>query len=72
MALTVRIKLRAVRQILRAARWWSQNRRDAPGAIDSDLKDALDALIEQPGIGSRVENARDTEVRRFYNSPVLE
>lgn len=38
----------------------------APGAIDSDLRSALDTLVEQPGVGSRVENARDPEVRRFY------
>ena len=66
MALAVRVKPRALRQIHRAAQWWSENRIAAPGAIDSDLKDALDTLVEQPGIGSRVENARDTETRRFY------
>lgn len=66
MALTVRIKPRALRQIHRATQWWSENRLAAPGAIDFDLKDALDTLVEQPGIGSRVENTRDTETRRFY------
>ena len=66
MALTVRIKPRALRQIHRAAQWWSENRIAAPGAIDADLKDALETLVEQPGIGSRVENARDAETRRFY------
>lgn len=66
MTLTVRIKARALRQILRAAEWWSDNRLGAPSAIDADLRDALDALVEQPRIGTRVENARDTETRRFY------
>lgn len=66
MALTVRIKPRALRQIHSAAQWWSENRAAAPDAIESDLKDALDTLVEQPGIGSRVENARDAETRRFY------
>jgi plasmid stabilization system protein ParE len=66
LALTVRVKPRALRQIHRAAQWWSENRPAAPGAIDFDLKDALDVLVEQPGIGSRVENARDEQVRRFY------
>lgn len=66
MALTVRVKSRAERQILAAALWWSANRPAAPGAIRSDLKAALEALVEQPGIGTRVENAHDPETRRLY------
>lgn len=66
MALVVRIKPRALRQIHRAAEWWSKHRLAAPGAIESDLKDVLDTLVEQPGIGSKVENAREAEIRRFY------
>ena len=66
MALTVRIKLRALRQIHRAAQWWSENRPAAPGAIGFDLKEALDLLVEQPALGGRVDNARDAQVRRFY------
>lgn len=66
MALIVRVKPRAERQIVAAAQWWSENRPAAPGAIRSDLKAALEALIEQPGIGTLVENARDRETRRLY------
>lgn len=66
MALIVRVKPRAERQIDAAALWWSENRPAAPGAIRSDLKAALDALAEQPGIGTLVENARDAEARRLY------
>ena len=66
MALIVRIKPQALRQIHRAAQWWGESRVAAPGAIDSDLKDALKTLVEHPGIGSSVENARDPEIRRFY------
>lgn len=66
MALIVRVKLRAERQIDAAAAWWSKNRPTAPGAIRSDLKAAFDALIQQPGIGTPVENARDPETRRLY------
>jgi plasmid stabilization system protein ParE len=66
LTLTIRIKPRATRQIEAAAAWWSENRPAAPGAIRSDLKAALDSLIEQPGIGTRVENARDSETRRLY------
>jgi plasmid stabilization system protein ParE len=65
-ALVARIKPRAEREIVRAADWWRENRPAAPGAIESDLKAAIDALIEQPGIGSKVENARDAETRRLY------
>lgn len=66
LALIVRVKLRAERQIDAAAAWWSKNRPTAPGAIRSDLKAAFDALIQQPGIGTPVENARDPETRRLY------
>ena len=66
MALVIRIKARAARQVHIAAQWWSENRHDAPGAIGADVKGALDALSEQPGIGSRVENARDPQTRRLY------
>lgn len=66
MALVVRVKPRAERQIDAAAAWWSENRPAAPGAIRSDLKAALEALVEQPGIGALVENARDLEARRLY------
>jgi plasmid stabilization system protein ParE len=64
--LVARIKPRAEREILRAADWWHENRTAASGAIESDLKAAIDALVEQPGIGSKVENARDAETRRLY------
>ena len=66
MTLIVRIKPRALREIHRAAQWWGKNRLAAPGAIESDLKDALNTLVEQPGIGSKVENTRSAEVRRLY------
>ena len=66
MALVVRIKPRAERQIDSAAAWWSENRPAAPGAIREDLRIALEALVEQPGIGTSVENARNQDVRRLY------
>ena len=66
MALVARIKPRAEHEILKATRWWRDNRPAAPGAIESDLNAAIGALIEQPGIGSRVENARDPATRRLY------
>jgi len=66
LTLLVRVKPRAERQIEAAAAWWSENRPAAPGAIRSDLNAALEALVEQPGIGALVENARDPETRRLY------
>ncbi len=65
MALLVRIKPRAVGEIHRAAQWWSENRPAALGAVEADLKDALALLVEHPGIGSKVDNSRDPETRRF-------
>ena len=66
MALVVRVKPSAERQIDAAAAWWSENRPAVPGVIRSDLKAALEALVEQPGIGALVQNARDLETRRLY------
>ena len=66
MALIVRVKPRAERQIEAAALWWSENRPAAPGAIRSDLKAALEALVEQPSIGTLIENARNPDTRRLY------
>ena len=66
MTLIVKIKPRARREILAAAEWWSKNRLAAPGAVATDLKDALDLLVEFPGIGTKVENAKDQETRRWW------
>ena len=64
MGLAVLIKARARREIVEAARWWSANRPAAPGAVAHDLREALD-LAEFPRIGTRVENTRDPETRRW-------
>jgi len=66
LALRVRIKPHAQRQIETAAYWWAENRPAAPGAIRNDLGAALDALAEQPGIGTRIEVPRPYEVRRLF------
>lgn len=66
LALIVRIKPRARREINAAAEWWSLNRTAAPGAIAADLRAALAVLVLQPGIGTRVENTRDPETRRLH------
>ena len=66
MALTARVMPRARREINKAADWWLENRPAAPGAIDLDLRAAIDTLLEQPGIGSKVESARDPETRHQY------
>jgi len=66
LTLVVRIKPRAQRQIETAAQWWAENRPAAPGALSSDLQAALEALAEQPGIGTRIELPRPEEVRRLF------
>lgn len=65
-ALQVLVKPRAARQIESAAAWWNENRPSAPGAIRLELQAALRALSQQPGIGTRVVNARRQDVRRIY------
>jgi plasmid stabilization system protein ParE len=66
LALQVRIKPRAERQIEAAATWWAENRPAAPGAVMADLRGALEVLILEPGIGSKVETPRSEVVRRLY------
>lgn len=66
MALTIRIKPRAQREIERAAEWWAENRLAAPGAIREDLEMALALLILEPGVGTKVETPRVEVVRRLY------
>jgi len=64
--LVVRIKSRAQREIERAAEWWAENRLAAPGAVRKDLEAALALLVEEPGIGTKVETSRADIVRRLY------
>ena len=66
LALIVRVKPRAEREIKAAAAWWSINRTAAPGAIRIDLQEALESLASLPDIGRKVENARDPETRRLF------
>ena len=66
MALGVRIKPRAQREIERAAQWWAENRLTAPGAVRKDVEAALALLVEEPGIGTKVETPRSDVVRRLY------
>ena len=66
MALGVRIKPRAQREIERAAEWWADNRPAAVGAIRKDIEAALALLVEEPGIGTKIEIARADVVRRLY------
>jgi plasmid stabilization system protein ParE len=66
LALSLRIKPRAQREIERAAEWWAANRLDAPGAVRKDVEAALALLVAEPGIGARVETPRSDVVRRLY------
>lgn len=66
MALIVRIKPRALRQIEKAAEWRFENRLAARGAVRKDLESALALLAQEPGIGTRVEIPRADIVRRLY------
>lgn len=46
--------------------WWAENRPAAPGAIREDVVAALALLVEEPGIGTKVETTRSDIVRRLY------
>jgi plasmid stabilization system protein ParE len=66
LALVVRIKPRAQREIERSAQWWFENRPAAPGAVRKDLEAALALLVEEPGIGTKITTARSDTIRRLY------
>jgi plasmid stabilization system protein ParE len=65
MALRVRVSARAASQIRRAAEWWGENRPAAPGAVRTDIGDALALLARQPAIGTPYEGRRTQGVRRL-------
>lgn len=66
MALRVKVSARAASQTDEAAEWWAENRPAAPGAVRTDIGDALALLAQQPGIGSLHESARTPGVRRLF------
>ena len=66
MTLIVQIKSRAQREIEQAAEWWAENRPAALGAVRKDMEAALALLVEEPGIGTKIETARMDTVRRLY------
>ena len=65
MTLRVKISARAASHIRKAAEWWAENRPAAPGAVRTDIGDALALLAEQPGIGATYEGSRPQGVRRL-------
>lgn len=66
MALKLRITLRAAAQIEKADHWWSENRLSAPDALREDIKAAFGLLVQQPGVGAKVANAKAAGVRRLH------
>lgn len=66
MALRVKVSARAAVQIDKAAKWWSENRPAAPGAVRNDVGEAVALLAEQPGIGTLYSGAKTTSVRRLF------
>ena len=65
MTLRVKVSARAELQIHKAAEWWAENRPAAPGAIRTDIGEALALLAQQPGLGTAYEGARTKGVRRL-------
>ena len=65
MTLRVKVSARGASQIDKAAEWWAENRPAAPGAVRTDVGEALALLARQPGIGTAYEGARTKGVRRL-------
>ena len=68
--LSVEVTPRAAAQIERAARWWTENRPAAPGAIADEFEEAKSLLAAQPGVGARSSSQRHPELRRLYLSRI--
>ena len=49
-----------------AAEWWAESRPAALGAVRKDVEAVLALLVEEPGMGTKVETARPDTVRRLY------
>ena len=65
MTLRIKVSARAASQIRKAAEWWAENRPAAPGAVRTDIGEALALLAQQPGIGTFYEGARTKDVGRL-------
>ena len=66
MTLELYVSRRAATEIERIVKWWSQNRPAAPDAVRTDLRVAFDILLEQPELGSKVEQVSSPDVRCFH------
>jgi len=64
--LAVEVTPRAAAQLVRAARWWADNRPSAPNAIADDFEEAKNLLGWQPGAGARSVSPRYRDLRRLY------
>jgi plasmid stabilization system protein ParE len=56
---------RALRQIERAAAWWSRHGPAAAGAIADDFEAAKNLLARQPGVGARSVSPLCPALRRL-------
>lgn len=67
MTLRVKVSARAAAQISKAAEWWAENRPAAPGAVRTDIGEALELLARQLGIGASYEGSKTMDVRRLQH-----
>jgi plasmid stabilization system protein ParE len=64
--LELHVTRRAAREIERIVSWWARNRPAAPGAVRKELQNVTYLLLQQPDIGTKVDEARSDDVRRFH------
>jgi plasmid stabilization system protein ParE len=68
--LHLRIFGRARRHIEEAVEWWRINRTLSPNAFEEDLREALELIRAQPGVGSHATNTQLSGIRRLHMSRV--
>lgn len=70
MRLRVKVSARAAAHVRQAAQWWAEHRPAAPGAVRTDIGEALALLAQEPGIGAPCDGTRAKGVRRLLVSRI--
>lgn len=60
------ISARARREIAEAQEWWKAHRDKAPQALEDELRDTFELLLQTPQIGILVPTRKQKFMRRTY------
>ncbi len=60
------VSARARREIAEAQEWWKENRDKAPHALEEELRETFELLLQTPEIGILAPTRRRKFMRRIY------